>query len=90
MPSATAWLGALAVGVVCSGVAYLLFYRVVQRAGAARSLTVTYLIPLFALLYGVLLLGEHLSLAMVLGGAVILLGTALSTGMLPRQGTRAR
>lgn len=87
MPSATAWLGVLAVGVVCSGVAYLLFYRVVQRAGAARSLAVTYLIPLFALLYGVLLLGEHLSLAMLLGGAVILLGTALATGMWPRAET---
>ncbi len=83
-PSPTAWAAVLAVGVLCTGVAYLLFYRVVQRAGPVRALTVTYLIPLFAVLYGVLLLGERITLAMVAGGAVILLGTALSTGLLPR------
>ncbi len=86
-PSATAWLAVLAVGVLCTGLAYLMFYRVLQRAGAARSLSVTYLIPLFALVYGVLLLGEQLSAAMLLGGAVILLGTALSVGALPRPGS---
>lgn len=81
-PSATAWWAVLVAGVVCTGVAYLLFYRVVLRAGPVRALTVTYLIPLFAVLYGVLLLDEHLTPAMLAGGTVILLGTALSTGVL--------
>ena len=87
LPGRTAWLAVLAVGVVCTGVAYLLFYRVIARAGPSRALTVTYLIPLFAVVYGVLLLDEHFTPAMLTGGLVILLGTALSTGLLPR--TRA-
>lgn len=82
MPSVSAWLALGTVGVLCTGVAYLLFYRVVQRAGPARSLAVAYLIPLFAVGYGLLLLGERLSPSMVIGGGVILLGTALATGML--------
>ena len=81
-PSATAWLALLAVGVLCTGVAYILYFRMIENVGPARSLSVTFLIPVFAVLYGVLFLSETVSLWMLLCGAVIVCGTALSTGLL--------
>jgi len=82
MPGAHAW-GALAiVGVLCTGIAYILYFRLIEKAGPAKALTVTFLVPVFAIGYGVLLLHEHLTLWMLLCGAVILLGTGLSSGLL--------
>lgn len=81
-PSSTAWLALLAVGVLCTGVAYVLFFRLVDKVGAAGSLTVTFLIPVFAVLYGVVFLGESVTAWMLICGTVILLGTALSIGLL--------
>jgi drug/metabolite transporter (DMT)-like permease len=83
-PSSTAWLALLAVGVMCTGVAYVLFFRLVDKVGAAGSLTVTFLIPVFAVFYGVVFLGESVTAWMLICGTVILLGTALSTGLLKR------
>ncbi|MDP1528036.1 MAG: DMT family transporter [Rhodoferax sp.] len=83
-PSSTAWLALLAVGVLCTGVAYVLFFRLVDKVGAAGSLTVTFLIPVFAVLYGVVFLGESVTAWMLICGTVILLGTALSMGLLKR------
>jgi drug/metabolite transporter (DMT)-like permease len=82
MPGATAWLALVAVGVLCTGVAYILYFRMIENVGPARSLSVTFLIPVFAVLYGVLFLAETVSLWMLLCGAVIVCGTALSTGLL--------
>jgi drug/metabolite transporter (DMT)-like permease len=82
VPSATAWLALLAVGVLCTGVAYVLFFRLIDKVGAAGSLTVTFLIPVFAVLYGVVFLGESVTAWMLICGAVILLGTGLSMGLL--------
>jgi len=72
----------VAVGLLCSALAYLLFFRLIARAGASKALTVTFLIPVFALLYGALLLDEAVTLSMVVGGGVILLGVLLATGAL--------
>ena len=87
-PSSAAWTSALLLAVLCTGVAYVIFFRLIARIGPARAIAVTYLIPVFAALWGFLFLGEHLSLDMVLGGAVILLGTALTTGVLRWPGAR--
>lgn len=81
-PSATAWLALLAVGVLCTGIAYVLYFRLIDRVGAAASLTVTFLIPVFAVLYGVIFLGETVTPWMLLCAAIILCGTALSVDML--------
>ncbi|MCF8159924.1 MAG: DMT family transporter [Polaromonas sp.] len=81
-PSPTAWLALLAVGVLCTGVAYILFFRLIDKIGAAGSLTVTFLIPVFAVIYGVVFLGEAVTAWMLICGTVILLGTALSMGLL--------
>lgn len=83
MPGATAWLAVLAVGVVCTGLAYILFFRLIARAGPPRALSVTLLVPVFAALYGGIFLSEAVTGWMLLCAAVILCGTALSTGLLP-------
>jgi drug/metabolite transporter (DMT)-like permease len=77
-PSLRAWLALVAVGVLCTGVAYVLYFRLIEKMGAAASLTVTFLIPVFAVIYGVIFLGESVTDWMLLCGAVILFGTALS------------
>lgn len=81
-PSTTAWLALLAAGVLCTGVAYVLYFRLIDKVGAAGSLTVTFLIPVFAVIYGVVFLGESVTAWMLICGAVILFGTALSMGLL--------
>lgn len=84
-PSANAWLMLGLLSALCTGLAYVLYFRLIANAGAANAMTVTYLVPAFAVAWGALFLGEALTLPMVLGCAVILLGTALATGMLPRR-----
>ena len=79
--SLQAWLAVVALGVLCTGVAYVLYFRLIERAGPSRALSVTFAIPVFAVLYGVLLLGEGVTPWMVLCGLIIVAGTSLSTGM---------
>ena len=81
-PALRAWLALIAVGVLCTGLAYVLYFRLIESTGPARALTVTFVIPVFALGYGVAFLGETITGWMVFCGAIILLGTALSTGLL--------
>jgi drug/metabolite transporter (DMT)-like permease len=82
MPGVRAWLSLLAVGVVCTSIAYVLFFRLIERVGPARALAITFVVPLFAVFYGALFLGESVTGWMLLCGLVILCGTALSTGLL--------
>ena len=82
MPGATAWWSLLWVGVLCTGVAYILYFRLIENIGPARSLTVTFVVPVFAVMYGVLFLGEAVSSWMVFCGVIIMCGTALSSGLL--------
>lgn len=82
MPGTHAWLALLAVGVLCTGVAYIVFFRLIENAGPPRALSVTFVVPVFAVLYGVLLLGETVTPWMLLCAAIIVCGTALATGLL--------
>jgi drug/metabolite transporter (DMT)-like permease len=75
---AASWVSALLLGVMCTGFAFVLYYRLVARIGAPRTSTVTYLIPLFGVIWAWLLLGEPLTVTMALAGALILAGVALS------------
>jgi len=72
------WISALLLGVLCTGIAFVFYYRLIARIGAARTSTVTYLIPLFGVIWAWLLLGEPLTLTMALAGALILAGVGLS------------
>ena len=72
------WLAAGALGVLGSGIAYVLYYRLIQRIGAARAATVTYVVPLFGVAWAWLLLGEPLTVPMLIAGTLILGSVALS------------
>ena len=81
-PGLTSWLAIIALGLVCTALAYGLYFRLIDRLGPARAVTVTFLVPVFAIIYGTALLGEELTLWMLLCGAVVVCGTALATGLL--------
>ncbi|WOP14646.1 DMT family transporter [Ottowia sp. SB7-C50] len=80
-PSLKAWGAMLALGILCTAVAYVLFFRLIERLGPARAITVTFTIPVFAVFYGVTLLGETVTTWMVFCGVIVLCGTALATGL---------
>jgi len=69
----------LALALLASGVAFVLYFRLIVDVGATRALTVTFLIPAFGLLWGIAFLGESLPAGALLGGALIVGGTALVT-----------
>ena len=81
-PGVTAWLALLVLGIACTGIAYILYFRLIEQAGPSRALAVTFVIPVFAVFYGVLFLGESVTGWMLLCAAVIVCGTALATGLL--------
>jgi drug/metabolite transporter (DMT)-like permease len=84
-PGPTAWAAAVTLAVLSTGVAYILYFRLIANVGAANAMAVTFLIPAFAMVWGGWLLGEVPTGGMLAGGAVILVGTALATGLLPRR-----
>ena len=79
---ASAWLAILVLGVLCTGFAFILYYRLIADLGPVRATTVTLLIPVFGILWGVLFLGEPLTPGRVAGAATVLLGCALALGLL--------
>jgi len=79
------WLSAVLLGVLCTGIAFVFYYRLIARIGAPRTATVTYLIPLFGVIWAWLLLGERVTLSMVLAGALILAGVAMSQRREPKR-----
>jgi drug/metabolite transporter (DMT)-like permease len=81
-PSAPSWLAVGLLGVVCTGLAYLLYFRLIAHVGPAKAISVTFLIPLFAVIWGGLLLGEEVTPVMIGACAVIVLGTALAVGLI--------
>ena len=90
MPGTHAWLAVIVVGIVCTGIAYILYFRLIEQAGPARALAVTFVVPVFAVAYGALFLDEHVTAWMLLCGAVIVCGTALSTGLVKVPALRAQ
>lgn len=77
-PSFAAWTSALLLATLCTSLAFLMFYRVMRSAGAVASSTVTFMVPAFAVAWGVMLLGEEISLRLIIGMVITLLGTALT------------
>jgi drug/metabolite transporter (DMT)-like permease len=82
--SLDAWGSVIALGVACTGVAYMMFYHLISVIGPARTITVTFVIPVFGILWGAMFLSEHVSLGMVKACVIILVGTALATGVIKR------
>lgn len=84
-PSLQAWGAMGAVALFSSALAYVLFFKIIAAIGPSRALTVTFLVPVFAVLYGTVLLDEVITLWMVGCGVIIVLGTALSMGVLGKR-----
>ena len=80
-PNTTSWISAVLLAVICTGVAYILYFRLLSRVGPSKTLAVTYLIPAFGVLWGHFILREPITPSMILGCAVILTGTTLATGV---------
>ncbi|HEY8878358.1 MAG TPA: DMT family transporter [Roseateles sp.] len=81
MPSGGAWGAALALAGLCTALAYILYFRLMSRVGPTNAVSVTFLIPLFAILWGALFLSEAITAQMVAGGAIVLVGIALALGL---------
>lgn len=82
-PGLRDWAAAAGLAVLASGVAYILYFRLISRVGPTGASSVTFLVPVSAALWGGLFLGEVPTVPMLVGGAVILCGTALVLGLLP-------
>ena len=79
-----AWGAVLGLGIACTGVAYMVFFHLIAVAGPARAITVTFVIPIFGILWGALFLAERVSVGMAVACAIVLAGTALATGVVKR------
>ena len=82
LPGLSAWLAVALLAFACTGLAYVLFFRLIANVGPTKAISVTFLIPAFAMLWGAIFLSEWPTLTMLAGCAVVLLGTALATGVL--------
>ncbi|MFC0253216.1 DMT family transporter [Massilia consociata] len=73
----------LALGVLCSGIAYMIYFKLIEEVGTTSALTVTFLNPMFGILWGAIFLHEVIGWHTLVGSAVVLVGTALVTGFVP-------
>lgn len=80
-PAAIDWAAAAALGLVSTGGAYLLYFKLIADLGAPRAMTVSFLIPVFGVIWGVVFLKEPVGLSLLIGGGLIVLGMALCLGV---------
>ena len=85
MPSMPAVTSVIIIGIICTGFAYILFFRLIAALGPTKAISVTYLIPVFGLFWGVIFLNEQISAAMVFGCILIRTGVAMTTGLIKRR-----
>ncbi|PKF79856.1 EamA family transporter [Vibrio sp. vnigr-6D03] len=83
-PTVFEWSSVAVLGVLCTGLAYLLYFRLVTDIGPASTLSVTFLIPFFGILWGYLVLGEPIGFNTVIGTILVVSGTMLVTGFSPK------
>lgn len=84
MPSAAAWMSTLALALLATALAYVIYFRLLESAGATKAISVTYLIPLFGMVWGATFLSERITGPMLLGCGLILGGVAVTTGAVRR------
>ena len=84
-PGLRDWLAAASLAALASALGYILYFRLIGRVGPTGASSVTFLVPVFAAVWGYAFLDEGVTLPMALGGAVILAGTALVLGLWPRK-----
>ena len=81
IPSPTAIASALVLAFACTGLAYVLYFDLIAKIGVSRALTVGYLVPLFGVIWGYVVLNETLTIRELAGGALIILGVMLATNV---------
>lgn len=74
-PSIASWLSLIVLGVVCSAVAFVLFFALIKEVGAARATLITYLNTLVALALGIVFLGEPITAGLLIGLPLVLIGS---------------
>ncbi len=84
MPSTQAWINLTILSLACTAYAQLLYFKLIESAGATNATTVTFLIPMFGLLWGFLFLEEVFKVTTLIAAVIILLGTGMTTGLLQR------
>ena len=77
----TAWSAAVAIAIVCTGFAYITLFRLIASIGPTGAVSVTFLVPVFGVLWGVWFLDETVTMRIIAGASVILVGTALTLGL---------
>jgi drug/metabolite transporter (DMT)-like permease len=80
-PTPIVLFAVVALALLCTAVAYLLYFWLIEHAGPTRALTVTFLAPVFGVLWGTVLLSEPLNLSTFVGFGIILIGTGFVTGV---------
>jgi drug/metabolite transporter (DMT)-like permease len=88
-PSAKAWISLVLLATFSTALAYVLYFRLIASLGGQKASTVTFAIPVFATIWGALFLGENVTTQMGVGGVVVLVGTALTLGLI-RSKTQAK
>lgn len=87
--SGVAWGAALLIALLCTGVAYLIYFKLIEDVGPGKTITVTFLVPPFGVFWGAMVLSEPVTTSVVLGAATVLLGTLLATGVIAAKPTGA-
>lgn len=80
--SSIAWLSVIGIGVICTAFAYVLYFRLIENVSATFAASVTFIVPLFGVIWGMIFLDERASPSTIVGGVIVLLGTALASGRL--------
>lgn len=83
IPDGSIWISVIALGVLCTGIAYLMFYRLIGRIGSHRAISSTFMVPMFSIVWGAIFLGEPITYYMIAGCVLVLLGVSMTTGKLP-------
>jgi drug/metabolite transporter (DMT)-like permease len=91
MPAGNVVLALLGLAILCSAVAYLLYYRLIRDVGPTRAISATFLVPVFGVTWGAVFFGETLNGGALAGGLIVLIGVALVLGVWPfqRQSTKS-
>jgi len=82
MPSVNAWFSAIVLAVFCTGLAYVMYFDLIDKIGPSKAITVGYLLPFFGIMWGVTVLGETLTLKQVIGSGCVIAGVLLATNAL--------
>jgi drug/metabolite transporter (DMT)-like permease len=80
MPNFNSWVQVFALAIICTALAYIMYFRLIANIGSAKAITVAYLVPVFGVLWGMIFLQETLTPTMWAGAVLVLLGVAMTGG----------